>query len=191
MDNHAKLFHMIAPVYSIFFKVQERNYLQLLGKYMSKLPQVKTALDIGCGSGAFSSALHRQGIIVTGADYAPAMVKFARRLNPAIKYIVADAQKLPFPDKSFDLVTAAFVAHGLTPLERLELYRESARVAGKMVLLHDYNHRRHPLSDFVEMLEGGNYFSFLSRGIGEMKAMFSDVTVLLVGPRTNWYICDP
>jgi SAM-dependent methyltransferase len=60
-------------------------------------------LDVGCGSGEFLAELAALGAVATGVDPAPAMVALARRRGPAVQ---ADAEHLPFADRSFDAVTA-------------------------------------------------------------------------------------
>lgn len=191
METHARLFQRIAPIYQLFFHSQSRAYCRLLEKYKHYLPEDSRVLDIGCGPGALSSALQRHGFIVTGVDFAPAMVAWARKLNPANEYLLADGRNLPFRDKSFDLVTAAYVAHGLDSENRLTLYREAARLARRLVVFHDFNFRRHILISLIELVEGGNYFSFVREGAAEMEMVFARVNKLEVGPRTSWYICIP
>ena len=69
-------------------------------------------LDVGSGNGVFAGEL--AGIVgesgtVTGADPAPGMVAMARRIAPGAQFVEASATALPFPDESFDRVTAAQV----------------------------------------------------------------------------------
>lgn len=60
-------------------------------------------LDVGCGSGEYLARLRDDGAHATGADPAPAMVDLARRQATAV---LAEAEDLPFPADSFDVVTA-------------------------------------------------------------------------------------
>lgn len=60
-------------------------------------------LDVGCGSGEFLGRLRDAGAIAQGADPAAAMVDLARRHAPTVR---AEAESLPFPAGSFDVVTA-------------------------------------------------------------------------------------
>src|SRR6202030_2983699 len=66
------------------------------------------ALDAGCGTGFLSLELASRGHRVTGIDFAPAMLAEARRKageqGSAIRFQEADAEQLPFPSGSFDLV---------------------------------------------------------------------------------------
>jgi SAM-dependent methyltransferase len=63
-------------------------------------------LDIGCGSGEFLAMLGRLGAVAAGADPATGMLKLARSGNPAADIRPGTAEALPWPDNSFDVVTA-------------------------------------------------------------------------------------
>jgi ubiquinone/menaquinone biosynthesis C-methylase UbiE len=71
----------------------------------------RRALDIGTGTGAAARlvAARFPKAEVTGVDVAPKMVEQARRLKdaPHVRFEVADAEKLPAADGTFDLVTLA------------------------------------------------------------------------------------
>ena len=68
-------------------------------------------LDVGCGTGGVSSRAARAGATVTGVDLAPALVDTARRRageqSLEIDYEVGDAEKLRFPDGSFEVVSSS------------------------------------------------------------------------------------
>ncbi|CAM3819314.1 class I SAM-dependent methyltransferase [Kibdelosporangium persicum] len=63
-------------------------------------------LDVGCGSGEFLAYAHRLGARAAGADPAPGMVALARKTAPHAEVRTGDAEHLPWPDDSFDVVTA-------------------------------------------------------------------------------------
>lgn len=65
-----------------------------------------TVLDLCCGQGNVSEALIRRGCNVTGIDFSPAMLTFARGRAPSAIFIEGDAQKLPFDDAQFDVVVS-------------------------------------------------------------------------------------
>ena len=72
------------------------------------------ALDLGTGTGraAFLLARRYPEAEVVGVDIAPAMLAEARRLTPRelrgrVRFEGADAEHLPYPDASFDLVSLA------------------------------------------------------------------------------------
>jgi SAM-dependent methyltransferase len=64
-------------------------------------------LDVGTGSGGLALIAARAGARVTGIDVAAEAIEEARKHEEA-EFLVADAQALPFPDASFDVVASAF-----------------------------------------------------------------------------------
>jgi SAM-dependent methyltransferase len=66
----------------------------------------QNVLDLCCGQGNVAEVLAARGCKVTGADFSPAMIEFARRRLPNALFIEADAQDLPFRDAEFDVVVS-------------------------------------------------------------------------------------
>lgn len=190
-EKHARLFDRIAMPYAWFFAGQVRAYAEHFKNHGHLLaePAGRTALDIGCGTGAFTTALRNAGWNVTGVDAAAGMVgQAARRGVRCInKNILAG---LPFADASQDLVTAAYVAHGLRAADRAILFSEMKRISRGMVLLHDYGPERSLVTDVIEWVEGGDYFNFIRTGLEEMRMVFGQVRVVRVARQAAWYICS-
>ncbi|WP_158630272.1 class I SAM-dependent methyltransferase [Glycomyces terrestris] len=63
-------------------------------------------LDAGCGSGLFAELAARRGAEVVGLDAAAGLVEYARGRRTAARFTVGDIERLPFPDRAFDVVTA-------------------------------------------------------------------------------------
>ena len=90
------------------------------------------ALEIGAGTGFFLLNLKQAGVLLDGAvtDISPGMVAAAQRnasaLGFAIEGRVADAESLPYPDESFDLVVGHAVLHHIPDVELA--FREALRV---------------------------------------------------------------
>ena len=83
-------------------------------------------LDLGTGTGraAFLLARRYPEAEVVGVDIAPAMLAEARRLMPPelagrVRFEGADAEQLPYPDASFDLVSLANMIPFFPELERV------------------------------------------------------------------------
>jgi SAM-dependent methyltransferase len=74
------------------------------------IPPGARLLDIACGSGQLALMASRDGFDSTGVDIAENLIERARergaaeRLNACFE--VADAESLPFPDASFDVVVS-------------------------------------------------------------------------------------
>ncbi|OHD82912.1 MAG: hypothetical protein A3J97_16990 [Spirochaetes bacterium RIFOXYC1_FULL_54_7] len=155
-------------------------------------PRSSTSLPIFervcCGTGAFTDALRKEGWAAQGVDIAPGMLAQAHKKG--LSCALGDVLKgLELADHSFDHVSAAYVAHGLRKDDRHRLFTEMRRLSRGLVLLHDYTPDRHPLTTLIEYLEGGDYFNFIQTGEEEMRAVFSDMKVVRVGPRAAWYVC--
>ncbi|MHB8792829.1 MAG: class I SAM-dependent methyltransferase [Thermoleophilia bacterium] len=97
------------------------------------------ALDVGCGTGAFTLELARRGAVATGVDRSESMLSLARSLavqdGLQVTFTVADAETLPFPDSEFDLVIAVTVLCFAADPGRM--LRESLRVLkpdGRLVI---------------------------------------------------------
>jgi SAM-dependent methyltransferase len=82
------------------------------------------ALEVGAGTGYFTLNLMLAGVIDAAVctDISPGMLDAlaanALRLGLAVETVRADAEALPFPDRSFDLVLGHAVLHHLPELRR-------------------------------------------------------------------------
>ena len=177
------VFDWIAPVYGLFYDHQKRHFEALLDRVEAdlRLSAYRSIIDVGCGTGALCSVLNRRGFTVTGVDPVPAMLSVGtkKKENQGIEFLQASAtDRLPFEDKSFDVAIATYVAHGMQAHERKRLYAEMDRISRHLVIVADYNQNRSALTDFVEWLEGGDYFNFITRAQSELRETFRDVRVI-------------
>src|SRR5215831_10245939 len=75
-----------------------------------EIPAGARVLDVACGSGQLALMASRDGFDTTGVDIAANLIERAReraaaeRLNA--RFEVGDAEDLPFPDASFDVVVS-------------------------------------------------------------------------------------
>ena len=95
-------------------------------------------LDVGCGTGATLAAIatRRPDVRLRGIDLSPAMIDVAReRLGDGADLRVCDAESLPFPDASVDLVTCvdSFHHYPQPHVALAEMHRVS-RPGGGLVL---------------------------------------------------------
>ena len=66
----------------------------------------RNALDVGCGEGRFCRILGKLGIKTIGIDPTDTLLQQARSKHQAGDYRCGRAEKLDFPDASFDLVVS-------------------------------------------------------------------------------------
>ena len=105
----------------------------------------RRVLDLGAGTGAASHAA--AGAHVVAVDRAAGMLQVDRAARPPAA--VGDAEALPFPDRAFDVVIAAFSLNHLD--DPAAGAREAGRVARECVLASTYAaDDDHPVKDAVE-----------------------------------------
>ena len=91
-------------------------------------------LDVGCGTGLQTAALHEAGLRVVGLDASPAMLAAARKRLPPEVPLIQGALPLPFADAAFDATVLSLVLHE-TETEPETLLREALRVAPRCLVL--------------------------------------------------------
>lgn len=75
-------------------------------------------LDVACGTGDMCVLLAERGVTVTGVDISEEMLAIAKRKVENVEWGVADAERLPFEDNTFDAVTCAFGVRNFVHLEQ-------------------------------------------------------------------------
>jgi len=76
-------------------------------QFLPILPEPgRRTLDLGCGEGRLSRDLKALGHRMVGLDASSAMVEAARAADRSIPCFRGDAARIPFADRSFDLVVA-------------------------------------------------------------------------------------
>ncbi|MFZ0564156.1 MAG: bifunctional demethylmenaquinone methyltransferase/2-methoxy-6-polyprenyl-1,4-benzoquinol methylase UbiE [Terriglobales bacterium] len=140
-----EMFTSIAPRYDLLnhvlsFNIDKLWWWRTARKFDAILrrPQARV-LDLCCGTGDMTFALSRRAAShapqILGADFSHAMLQRAsaktaksaeKGRGNTLRWIEADALRLPFPDRYFDLVTSAFGFRNLADYDAG--LREIARV---------------------------------------------------------------
>jgi len=96
-------------------------------------------LDVGCGTGVVAVTAARRGAQVKALDLSPVLIERARwnadTAGVAIEFTEGDAEALPYPDASFDIVLSQY-GHMFAPRPELaakELIRV-CRAGGRIVM---------------------------------------------------------
>jgi ubiquinone/menaquinone biosynthesis methyltransferases len=101
------------------------------------------ALDVCCGTGDIALGLARKGAEVTGMDFSERMLEIARERQTRggtvfarMQFVSGDAQNLPFPDSTFDIITIGYGLRNLTSWETgLREMKRVAKPGGRIVIL--------------------------------------------------------
>jgi ubiquinone/menaquinone biosynthesis C-methylase UbiE len=124
MDNLTEKYDRIGVNYN-----QTRQADPFLGERLFALLSPKEEgnyLDIGCGTGNYTSLLAQKGLTITGLDPSERMLVTAHSRHPGIQWKQGKAESLDFPNETFDGVAASLTLHHWTSLNKG--FHEIARV---------------------------------------------------------------
>lgn len=141
-----RLFDAIARRYDRINDLQSAGLHRLWKRRVVKLAGVgpgDRVLDVCCGTGDVAMRLARAGAEVTAVDFSEAMLAVARQrarrwrgVAGRVRFLQADAMRLPFADDAFDAVTIAYGLRNLADWRAglRELIRVT-RPGGRVVIL--------------------------------------------------------
>jgi ubiquinone/menaquinone biosynthesis C-methylase UbiE len=120
---------------------QNSPWHQLVLEYLDHLED-KRVLEIACGRGGFTTLLGSRAAQVFGADFSAAALQIARKTamrrgtnGASITLTQADAENLPFADRSFDvIISCETIEHLQHPLDGLKEMARVCRPGGCMYL---------------------------------------------------------
>jgi demethylmenaquinone methyltransferase/2-methoxy-6-polyprenyl-1,4-benzoquinol methylase len=127
-EDHARrvreMFARISPRYDLLNhllsgNIDKRWRRKVVRKLSPLLPQHAHVLDVACGTGDLSIEIFEaKQARVIGVDFCRPMLDVAKTKTQAVAFIEGDALRLPFADRSFDLVTIGFGLRNLASRER-------------------------------------------------------------------------
>ncbi len=144
------------------------------------------ALDLGCGNGKTVSTLIDEGFEVTGIDFSETAIQQCRERFPRAEFVVGSIDKLPFPNSTFDFVTAVHVLEHLDDAQLSATVGEVSRVLkdGGFVFIRSFTgrdmrsekrsdsdifYRFYEVEDIVDAFKG---FSVVSAELKEERTRF-------------------
>jgi 2-polyprenyl-6-hydroxyphenyl methylase/3-demethylubiquinone-9 3-methyltransferase len=129
----------------------------VIGEIEKRFARKISLLDVGCGAGLLANALAKAGHAVAGVDLSLESLAVAKKRDETrtVRYERANAYSLPFPNASFDAVSAMDV------LEHVEephlLIAEASRVLKEQGLFFFHTFNRNPLS-YLVIIKGVEWF---------------------------------
>jgi ubiquinone/menaquinone biosynthesis C-methylase UbiE len=132
-------------IHALHSEAQRQAWLALIQRWAGSGPI--DALDVGCGTAFLGLQLAGLGHRVVGVDCSEAMLALARakasQAGLAIDFRLADAEQLPFPPASFDLIVERHVLWTLPdPAAALTNWARVLRPGGRLVLIELAGRRR-------------------------------------------------
>jgi phosphatidylethanolamine/phosphatidyl-N-methylethanolamine N-methyltransferase len=141
-DDIQRTYARYAPVYDLLFGRALDNGRLQLARAVAREP-VTRLLEVGVGTGLLLHTYPRDAFIV-GLDISASMLEQAKHRLTAhrleqVTLMLADAERLPFPDGAFDCITLPYVLSVTPDLGRLlgEL-RRVCRPGGRIVIVNHF-----------------------------------------------------
>ena len=128
-------------------------------------------LDVGCGLGNFSEVTDGY---YTGIDMNKSFIKFAKKNygNKNKKFMVMDAKKLNFKDKSFDKTLFISMLHFFSDQDSEKVFKEINRVTKKYLIVLDLIPTKRPYVNFLYKMNRGHCIRALGKQIGLIRKYF-------------------
>jgi len=130
-----KVFNNYADYYDTIYQDknynEECNFLEKIFNRYSKI-DVKSILDLGCGTGGHSLILAKRGYSVTGVDISKKMLEIAKKKakhnNLTIEFVQRDIRKLDLRRK-FDVVISMFavISYQTTNKDLIDTFNSVSR----------------------------------------------------------------
>jgi len=113
-------------------------------------------LEVGFGTGALLSDLHRGQRRACGVEPSPAMQRIStRRLGQQGRHVPrlqGTAQQLPFADRAFDTIVTTFPASFILDIRAHREFARCLRPGGRVIVVEVVLMSRHPLLRFFFQL---------------------------------------
>ena len=119
------------------------HYHKFLLQHLSR--GCREALEIGCGTGAFSRALAERAEHVTALDLSPEMIRIARsrsRHVPNLDFQLADVMSRELPAEQFDCIGSLATLHHVPLHSVLLKFKESLKPGGILLVLDLFERER-------------------------------------------------
>lgn len=124
----------------------EKRFHRLFLKDLQINPDAKV-LDLCCGAGQATRELVTHFHNVTGLDASPIAIKRAKQNVPQAEYVESFAEKMPFSDRTFDLVITNTAMHEMSREQLQQIIQEVNRVltpSGQFIII-DFHRPTNPL----------------------------------------------
>ena len=140
------MYKHIAKSYNELHKEEQIRKLEIIKK---NIKIISPLLDVGCGTGISTNYFNVESI---GIDNSKEMIEQSKEGN----LIYGNAEKLPFPDKTFNTVISVTAFHNFKNME--EALLEIKRVSRNNNIAISFLKKSSKLNKFINLLK--KYFKF-------------------------------
>ncbi|MDV3277221.1 MAG: methyltransferase domain-containing protein [Nitrososphaerales archaeon] len=187
----SRLFHGLADSYDRILDgatlLQDR-YWKRWAVERSVLGRSEAVLDVGCGTCVMEERLEGAGCQVVGLDLSDWMLRIGlrKRLGCSGALLNADAEALPFPEASFDVVVSCYAVK-YCDLERFSSEVSRVLKPGGRAVIYDFVRPKGPMSPILSVY----IYGFLKVAEGLLRRVDSGVSYTFealpeIIRRTTW-----
>ncbi len=181
------MFERIAPRYDLLNRLLTAGLDQRWRRRTLTLAGVgaaDTVLDLACGTGDLSARATALGARVIGIDFAQNMLRRARARPVRAHFVQGDAEHLPLPTASVDVVVCGFALRNFVSIETaLAEMARVLRATGRLALL-EVGRPEHPLL-------GAAHALYFDRIVPQLGSWLSDRDAYRYLPESTAYLPAP
>lgn len=111
-------------IYQYYDRVLE-TVVSEVGRYKDTRSNI---LEIGIGTGELANKFYQEGYEIIGVDQSRAMLEVTKSKNKMLKVRLGEFMKLPFENKTFDVIVSTYAFHHLKDKEKEIAIDEMMRV---------------------------------------------------------------
>jgi len=172
--------------------IHASQYKKIIQKYLVENIDTSdelSVLDIGCGGGKviniFSSLIKK--VKIFGIDHSPDMVNLSKKVNKnginngMIEIVQGDVKKLPYPNDSFNIVTAFDTISFWNDFnDSINEIKRVLKQDGIFFIVNGYPKVGTKWYDFVKFKNDSEYRAFLTRnGFKEINLVIEKNTIII------------
>ena len=156
----------------------EKRFRRLFLHDLQIDPSAKV-LDLCCGAGQITQELVKHFQNVTGLDASPIAIQRAKRNVPQAEYVESFAEKMPFGDRTFDLVITNTAMHEMDSEQLQQIIQEVNRILtpeGQFIII-DFHRPTNPffwipIATFLWLFETETAWQLLKTDLHQLLSKF-------------------
>jgi ubiquinone/menaquinone biosynthesis C-methylase UbiE len=155
--------HSYTPVEPFLFQLHAAMLKRLQRLFLEHIPRGGRVLDAGCGRSLFTEIQPSWPFTVIAADVEHGLLASRKSVFPDVRWLVAEALPLPFPDETFPALFAGeLIEHLPDPAQGLAEFHRVLEPGGVLILTTPNRRRLANVADGSERPFSPDHLSELS-----------------------------